>query len=256
MNHRSSSPSLISGSSISFQTILVLLCISVLLRYLVSIHPHSGQGKAPMFGDYEAQRHWMEITINTDIKQWYFNTTDNDLLYWGLDYPPLTAYLSWISYTSRGEFIEPESMKLFTSRGYDTASSKLFMRMTVIVSDLFIWIPSVYLFVETIFNQKQQQSPSSSSSNIMKKIYTFLFISLHPALLLIDHGHFQYNGISLGLALFAITFILRDQDLLASFFFVLSLNYKQIIKSIIKIGLIGVTVIITFVLQEDYMKIK
>lgn len=28
--------------------------------------------------------------------EWYFNTTRNDLLYWGLDYPPLTAYHSWI----------------------------------------------------------------------------------------------------------------------------------------------------------------
>ena len=23
-----------------------------------------------MYGDYEAQRHWMEITINNDIKDW------------------------------------------------------------------------------------------------------------------------------------------------------------------------------------------
>ena len=26
----------------------------------------------------------------------YMNTADNDLLYWGLDYPPLTAYHSWL----------------------------------------------------------------------------------------------------------------------------------------------------------------
>lgn len=50
-----------------------------------------------MYGDYEAQRHWMEITTNLDIKQWYINSTANDLLYWGLDYPPLTAYHSYIN---------------------------------------------------------------------------------------------------------------------------------------------------------------
>lgn len=49
-----------------------------------------------MFGDYEAQRHWMEITTNVPLKHWYFNTTDNDLQYWGLDYPPLTAFHSWV----------------------------------------------------------------------------------------------------------------------------------------------------------------
>eukprot|EP00954_Amorphochlora_amoebiformis_P007705 598177-Amorphochlora_amoeboformis.AAC.2 len=83
-------------------------------------HPHSGMGKPPMFGDYEAQRHWMEVTVNlpvqvlylpekegmgeekgreeeegSDAKDWYRNTTENDLQYWGLDYPPLTAYVSW-----------------------------------------------------------------------------------------------------------------------------------------------------------------
>lgn len=30
----------------------------------------SGKGKPPMFGDYEAQRHWQEITYNLPINQW------------------------------------------------------------------------------------------------------------------------------------------------------------------------------------------
>jgi alpha-1,3-glucosyltransferase len=45
-----------------------------------------------MFGDYEAQRHWMELTIHLPLREWY----THDLPYWGLDYPPLTAYVSWI----------------------------------------------------------------------------------------------------------------------------------------------------------------
>lgn len=34
----------------------------------------------------------MEITIHLPINRWYFY----DLQYWGLDYPPLTAYHSWL----------------------------------------------------------------------------------------------------------------------------------------------------------------
>jgi alpha-1,3-glucosyltransferase len=45
-----------------------------------------------MHGDFEAQRHWMEMTTQLPISQWYFY----DLEYWGLDYPPLTAYHSWL----------------------------------------------------------------------------------------------------------------------------------------------------------------
>lgn len=51
-----------------------------------------GYASPPMFGDYEAQRHWMELTIHLPVQQWY----RYDLQYWGLDYPPLTAYASWI----------------------------------------------------------------------------------------------------------------------------------------------------------------
>lgn len=45
-----------------------------------------------MYGDYEAQRHWMELTIHLPVREWY----KYDLQYWGLDYPPLTAYVSWL----------------------------------------------------------------------------------------------------------------------------------------------------------------
>jgi alpha-1,3-glucosyltransferase len=45
-----------------------------------------------MHGDFEAQRHWMEITTHLPLAKWY----TYDLQYWGLDYPPLTAYHSWL----------------------------------------------------------------------------------------------------------------------------------------------------------------
>jgi hypothetical protein len=68
----------------------------ILLRVMVSVQPHSGLANPPMFGDYEAQRHWQEVTVNLPIEKWYFNSTENNLMYWGLDYPPITAYHSWI----------------------------------------------------------------------------------------------------------------------------------------------------------------
>ena len=38
----------------------------------------------------------MEITYNLPVDDWYVNTSENNLTYWGLDYPPLTAYHSYI----------------------------------------------------------------------------------------------------------------------------------------------------------------
>jgi hypothetical protein len=67
---------------------------SVSLQNLVRIPSLTplGEGIPPMFGDYEAQRHWMELTNHLPTRQWY----TYDLQYWGLDYPPLTAYHSWL----------------------------------------------------------------------------------------------------------------------------------------------------------------
>lgn len=98
------------------------LCISlfaILIRLAVALHPYSGANTPPMFGDYEAQRHWMEITVNLPVKEWYRNSTVNDLRYWGLDYPPLTAYQSYIHGVLL-KFFDPASVSLFTSRGYES----------------------------------------------------------------------------------------------------------------------------------------
>lgn len=73
--------------------------VAILIRLAVSLHPYSGKksdvgmssvyvcssnaisghtsvtvspgaGQPVMFGDYEAQRHWMEITFHLPVKEW------------------------------------------------------------------------------------------------------------------------------------------------------------------------------------------
>jgi hypothetical protein len=42
-------------------------------------------------------------------------------------------------------------MTLFVSRGYESVTSKLFMRGTVIAADVLIFLPAVYAFVNTYY---------------------------------------------------------------------------------------------------------
>ncbi|NXV49604.1 ALG6 glucosyltransferase, partial [Uria aalge] len=174
-----------------------------------------GAGKPPMYGDYEAQRHWQEVTYNLPIRQWYFNTSDNNLLYWGLDYPPLTAYHSFLcAYIAK--LINPDWIALHTSRGYESQPHKLFMRTTVFVADLLVYIPAVILYC---FSLKETSTKKKAS-------ICALCILLYPGLILIDHGHFQYP-LSLGFALWGVLCLSYDWDLLGSVAFCLALNYKQ-----------------------------
>ncbi|KAK3089053.1 hypothetical protein FSP39_000461 [Pinctada imbricata] len=167
-----------------------------------------------MFGDYEAQRHWMEITYNLPVSQWYVNSTNNDLMYWGLDYPPLTAYHSWLCGYLANK-INPAWVKLNASRGYESYTHKLFMRYSVIVADVMVYFPAVFCIFCSQFTSSSQQDRSS------------LLALLYPGIILTDHGHFQYNCISLGLTLLAVLFIGKERNLWGSLFFCLALNYKQ-----------------------------
>ncbi|XP_043555387.1 dolichyl pyrophosphate Man9GlcNAc2 alpha-1,3-glucosyltransferase [Chiloscyllium plagiosum] len=192
----------------------VVLSVSLTVRWAVSLNPYSGAGKPPMFGDYEAQRHWQEITYNLPIRQWYFNTSSNNLKYWGLDYPPLTAYHSLIcAYVAKS--INPEWIALHTSRGFESLGHKIFMRATVFVADLAVYIPAILCYIHHCEGPER------------KKISSMLCALLYPGLILIDHGHFQYNSVSLGLALWGLLGLLFDRVLFGSVAFCLALNYKQ-----------------------------
>ncbi|CAF2094982.1 unnamed protein product [Rotaria magnacalcarata] len=195
-----------------------LLSSAIAMRWIVARYPYSGYNKPPMFGDFEAQRHWMEVTVNLPINEWYQNSSSNNLTYWGLDYPLLTAYhayiCGWIS-----NKINPTWCALKESHGHESSLHKLFMRYTVFIADLLIYYPAVFYVYRSDVLHK----------NVATKKFTVLLTNLfYPLLILIDHGHFQYNSISLGLALIAFVMATQSTSFLTSaFFFTLSLNYKQ-----------------------------
>lgn len=96
------------GTTSQWVLIPLILMIAGLFRWAVGLWGYSGtlhhdlfmffsltcqgSGEPPLHGDFEAHRHWMEITNHLPMSLWYFH----DLEYWGLDYPPLMAYHSWL----------------------------------------------------------------------------------------------------------------------------------------------------------------
>ncbi|KAI5962891.1 ALG6 [Candida theae] len=192
----------------------ILILSSIILRTVVGLGGHSGYRKPPMHGDFEAQRHWMELTINLPTSEWYFF----DLQYWGLDYPPLTAYHSWVL-GKIGSFLNPIWFALNSSRGLETNDLKFYMRITSIVSELVCYIPGI-LILANILGKKFNLTR-------MDQIIFALIILIQPHLVLIDHGHFQYNSVMLGCFVYAIIELVQNHLVMASVWFVSCINFKQ-----------------------------
>jgi alpha-1,3-glucosyltransferase len=178
----------------------------------------------------------MEITVNLPPSQWYQPSPDNDLSYWGLDYPPLSAYQSWL-FGKTIQNMEPEAVALHSSRGYETPSSKVLMRWTAIVADLVCYLPAALACCLLSRNNgnidgKRRKHKSITTTNkhssSLSLVIAAAVMLFSPCLILIDHGHFQYNSIGLGAAAgAAIAITIGGWDHLGAVLYCVSLNHKQ-----------------------------
>jgi alpha-1,3-glucosyltransferase len=209
-------PSSASLGTIPNSLVLAVFGFASLLRILIGFGHHSGEnnfhGSSNAYGgDYEAQRHWMEITYHLPIGEWYWY----DLEYWGLDYPPLTAYHSYLCGWLSHHLVGAETVALDASRGIEDPKHKAYMRFTVLFFDLLIYCSAIWY---STFQQDR------------KSLWVILISVCQPAILLIDHGHFQYNTIALGLSISAFSCMVQGSFLsciYGSFLFCLALNFKQ-----------------------------
>lgn len=93
------------------------------------------------------------------------------------------------------------------------------MRGTVVVSEYLVFIPAVINFLRRY--ARMHGVPVWSAS------IALVAVLLQPATVLIDHGHFQYNTVMLGLAVASLDAILAGRMLWACIFFVGALGFKQ-----------------------------
>ncbi|EXJ77843.1 alpha-1,3-glucosyltransferase [Capronia epimyces CBS 606.96] len=202
------------GTTSQWILLPLILMVVAIFRWSVGLWGYSGYQQPPMHGDLEAQRHWMEATTHLPAFQWYFY----DLQYWGLDYPPLTAYHSWLC-GKVGSLFRQDWFALDTSRGLEDPDLKVFMRATVIVSEYLVYIPALIIFLR---HYSRAQGTGTTSTAI-----ALVAILMQPATLLIDHGHFQYNTVMLGFVVATLSSLYAGRPLWSCLFFVAALGFKQ-----------------------------
>ncbi len=167
--------------------LLFAVSVAVLLRYSIGLAGYSGDHSPPEYGDYEVHRHWMEIAVGLPPSQWY-QESEQEYAYKGVDYPPFCMYVHY----AMGQVLKrylPESLVYTVSRGFESEQLKFFMRSTVVTFDVLLLFTGVVYFLAHFYKTLE-----------FSHRFTFLILAADvPCQLLIDHGHFHYNCVMLGM---------------------------------------------------------
>jgi alpha-1,3-glucosyltransferase len=126
--------------------------------------------------------------------------------------------LTYGCFTS-GSLVDPSWFALDASRGIETPLLKVFMRATVVVSEYLVYIPAVVIFLRR-YGRDHNVHPWNMSIALVA-------ILMQPATILVDHGHFQYNTVMLGLVVATLESIVAGRMLWSCIFFVAALGFKQ-----------------------------
>lgn len=99
------------------------------------------------------------------------------------------------------------------------------MRLLVLLSDLIIFFPAAFAAASVL--SSSPPGTKRGRKRDMRHSFTLAALLLNPALILVDHGHFQFNCIGLGLALGGAAAIGSGRRMIGSALFCLSLSHKQ-----------------------------
>jgi len=162
--------------------------------------------------DFDVHRNWLSITHSLPISQWYYEETNQ----WTLDYPPFFAYFEWILAQIAERLNLDPNMLSITPDAVRSPDTIAFQRMSVIITDL-LFVFACHLCVTRLYKNE----------NIAKFI-TFTLLLLTPGLIIVDHIHFQYNGMLFGILLLSLLTIRCDYNLIGAILFAILLNFKHI----------------------------
>ncbi|CAK0784063.1 hypothetical protein CVIRNUC_007266 [Coccomyxa viridis] len=161
--------------------------------------------------DFEVHRNWLAITSSLPLSLWYTEKTSE----WTLDYPPLFAWFERLL-TLPAALFDPAMLEV-SKKPYDSPECVLFQRLSVIASD-------VVLLSAVWFATRKQRS--------LEKHAVRVLVAANAGLLLVDHIHFQYNGMLLGILLWSIALIQEGQDVAAALCFAVLLNMKHLFAAL------------------------
>ena len=183
--------------------------------------------------DFEVHRNWLAVTGTLPMREWYVDATSE----WTLDYPPLFAHFErFLALFAR---LADPGMLTVQSQPYASFACVVFQRCSVIAADAALALGAFRAAsrgsVAKRSNRRtgeERKHDDDAHANANDASYPValaaLFVLFNPGLLLVDHVHFQYNGVALGLQLCAVAAANEDAPLLAAFLFSVLVHFKHV----------------------------
>jgi len=163
--------------------------------------------------DFEVHRNWLALTSSLPHSQWYTEATSP----WTLDYPPFFAWFEYLL-SLAARHVDPAMLQI-NNLDYASWRTILFQRFTVIITDLVLFLGCKSLAEALPKGQGGRHSRASTLT---------LLIMTNAGLLMVDHVHFQYNGLLTGVLLLTIASLARDRVVSAAVWFSVLLHMKHI----------------------------
>ncbi|KAK1307108.1 putative dolichyl pyrophosphate Glc1Man9GlcNAc2 alpha-1,3-glucosyltransferase [Acorus calamus] len=160
--------------------------------------------------DYDVHRHWLALTSSLPPSKWYTDESSPHTL----DYPPLFAAFEYLL-SLPASLLVPSAVDLRPPKPSSAVDPVvLFQRSTVALSDLLLFL-GVHLSTRKM-------------AEIGRRRVVYLLIVWSPALLMVDHVHFQYNGFLLGILLVSLACLEKGRDLMGGFIFAALICFKHL----------------------------
>lgn len=160
--------------------------------------------------DFEVHRNWLSLTNILPRYLWYFEATSE----WTLDYPPLFAWMEY-GIGKIAKYWMPEIVFLtHLNIPKMTVEMVEFHRMSVVVLDMVLLLALMYYMKKDTLESKK---------------WTVLAVGgLDAGLMMVDHMHFQYNGLLLGILILSMACIRNGNDVGGATLFAVLLMLKHI----------------------------
>ncbi|CAI5980980.1 unnamed protein product [Closterium sp. NIES-65] len=159
--------------------------------------------------DFEVHRNWLAITHSLPLSQWYEDATSQ----WTLDYPPLFAFFERCLALLACR-VDPLMTHLVNGLEHASYATVLFQRVSVMGTDCLLAVAAWRCTLGL---------PSRAHRNVAAGA-----VVLSAGLLLVDHMHFQYNGMLLAMLLLSLALLADGRHVWASLTFASLCCFKHL----------------------------